>query len=138
MTRDLLCAAILLVALIAVRFAHSQDKPKETPKPPAPLTEKEKLDFRSAQVELLQSLDAVKTSDPWKAYQAETDRVNKIGADIFTSRHLNPESGEYVLCDGPGNPRPIPACVGLAKGDLELKATRPVEPKAEKPAETKK
>jgi len=143
MTREtkeilLLCAAILLVALIAVRFAHSQDKPKETPKPPAPLTQQEEIDYREVQVDIVQSdralNDAVKALKEYEIEQAAVVAYNKVINRIYDSRHIT--GNDYLLCDGPGaGPQPNPICAGLPLHKLELRPARPqakpepVEPK---------
>lgn len=121
-------ALVLLFISFAVAQDKPKDKPQDVPKPPAPLTEKEKLTLRNAQVDYMQANDELTKTPQYQNQQTAQVTMNKAVNDIYQSRKLN--YGEWVLCDGPGTPpQANPACAGLVKGELEL---RPV-PKTEVP-----
>jgi hypothetical protein len=86
--------------------------------PSLQLTQNEREAIRIAQVDLFKASQALAQSPAWQAQQAAQAEINHVLATVFSVRKL--DTSAYYLCDGPD---PIqPACAGLNKGELAIRA----------------
>lgn len=110
MSMKIILAVLLFGGLLAAQTAK-------------PLTDKEKLDLRGAQVAFLQTQQALQQSPQYIQAQAAQQRLNEMALRIYSERNL--KTDEWTLCDGPNGAN----CEGVGAGELEL---RPIK-KAVKP-----
>ena len=107
--------AIVLLLLIIAR-AYAQDKVP-------PVTDAEKIQILTAERNLSQATDALKSTPQFQAYMSAQGAVSKVGQAVLDSRKIT--TANYTLCDGPA---PVP-CADVVKDEIVLRSNKP-EPKA--------
>lgn len=110
-------------------LASTPSVPSATLLAPAPLSDAERIHLRTAQVRSLRSqslrvctsIAELAQSPEWQEAQ-QADAAFRAAIDaIYAARHIDP--ADAVLCDGPGQGAAAnPACAGLAKDVLEIRA----------------